>query len=317
MWIEVRGGPGALWVQSDECRLPNGELAFVNETWPAPPLPDWFGAPADSALRESSDMRGMGWPLIEHRSMKANAGQVLTFYKASAERGGLARTEKWPAGRAGPGYSAENGEYAFNLDVYEHRDLAFWTIQLSYKNRKRHQFASPPLLFVGRDDERVTLRHERIGQEYWAPVATARDSEPPTAEREMLREEPLTWSLLPTWVQFGIDNGTEGNAVRNRGQNGAEEWSASIHQRFEGDPQVMFEACLNSLDAHGFDAGGTERPDHTYFISILQGGHSQNAHIRSKEGDRAIVTALNTLGHLMLFIRYSPAQGQSYPASNS
>ena len=31
MWIKVHGGPVPLWVRLHECRLPEGDLAFVNE----------------------------------------------------------------------------------------------------------------------------------------------------------------------------------------------------------------------------------------------------------------------------------------------
>jgi len=312
MWIEVHGGSVSLWVPSDECRLPNGDLAFANEAWPAPPLPGWFGAPADSTLRESSDMRGMGWPLVEHRSMQGNAGQVLAFHRDVAQRGGLAMAAWLPVGRAGPGFSAENAEYALDLDVHEHGDLAFWTIQLRSRIRRRNKAFSPPLVLVGRNDERVTLRHEFIDEEYWAPVNAVRDSEPQAVEREPFREEPVMWSLLPPWAQFSVDDGSEGQARVRRGENGAEEWDASILSPLEGDPQSAFEFCLDSLDAHGFDASGIQRPNHSYFVSIMPGGHSRNAHIRSEAGDQAIVTVLNTPA---LFIRYSPSQGVSLPVS--
>ena len=160
VWIEVSSGPGPLWVQTEECRLPNGDLAFVYEAGPAPRLPGWFGAPADSTFRESSDLRGVGMPLTEIRSMRTNAGQILAFYGDRIERGGLARTEEPQVGRGGPGFCAENTGYIFQLDVYEHKDLVFWTIQFGAKAvRKRKPTITSPLLLVGRNEERVTLRH--------------------------------------------------------------------------------------------------------------------------------------------------------------
>src|SRR5258708_29897720 len=110
MWIEVRGGPGPLWVKHDECHLPSGDLAFVNEARQTAPLPDWFEAPADSKLRGCSDMRSFGWPLIEHRSMQGNAHEVLAFYDGVIGRGGFARSDWLPMG-GWPGFRAENAAY--------------------------------------------------------------------------------------------------------------------------------------------------------------------------------------------------------------
>jgi hypothetical protein len=118
MWLEVSGGPEALWVHADECRLPDGELAFVYETDPTPPLPGWHGAPADSWVRRRSSILGC-WD--EARSAPMKAEQVLAYYWAR-----VARCLEPPVGRAGPGFSAENAEWRFDLNVYEHRDLAFF-----------------------------------------------------------------------------------------------------------------------------------------------------------------------------------------------
>jgi hypothetical protein len=160
MWIEVRGGPGPLWVKHDECRLPGGDLAFVNEARLAPPLPDWFEAPPDSKLRQNSDMRSFGFPLIEDRSMQGNADQVVAFYDGVIERGGLARSEWLPMGRW-PGFSAESADHHLSIGVYEHRDLVFWTVQFGSASPSRKKVACSLFLpLVGRNDERVTLRHE-------------------------------------------------------------------------------------------------------------------------------------------------------------
>jgi hypothetical protein len=317
MWFEVSGGPGPLWVRIDECRLPDGELAFVSEIGriPIPAWPSWFGTPTDSRLRNPSDLAVMGHPLSEVRSMRAKAGQVLAFYGQRVELGGLTRTEEPQVGRGGPGFSAENSEYSFALDVYEHKDFVFWTVQLGTKIRRRKIVNTGRLLLVGRHHERATLRHPDTGEEYWVPADALCDSEPPDARPEGPRTEPLIWSLLPAWAQFGVDNGKQGEVCRYRGQSGAEEWNASIRSRVDGDPRSVFESCLDSLDANGFDASGTQRPHHSYYVSVLQWGHSLNAHIQSEIGDYAIVTVLNTLGYLSRHIRYSPPQGESPPVS--
>jgi hypothetical protein len=81
----------------------------------------------------------------------------------------------------------------------------------------------------------------------------------------------------------------------------------------EGDPRLVFESCLDRLDAHGFDPSGVQQPDRAYFVSLLQWGHSMNVHIQSEAGDHAAVTVLNTLGLLTVSATYSPPLGASPP----
>jgi hypothetical protein len=291
MWIEITGGPRSLWVRSDECRLADGDLAFVNKPGPPPALPEWLEAPVDSRLRASDSV--LGFPLMECRSMRAKASQILAFYRGCIQRGRLALTE-------GQGLSAENDEYTFGLDIYEHNDLAFWTIQLCSKVRQRRAVLASDMLLVARNDERLTLRNQYTAEEYWAPVTAVRDSEPPDARPEPARSEPILWSSLPGWIQFDMDGGNKGE------KHGVEQWNATIKVPLNNDPTSAFARCLDSLDAHGFDGSGTQQPDRSYFVSVLQRGHSLNAHIRSETGDRATATVLNTLGHVTLFLRYSP-----------
>jgi len=256
-------------------------------------------------------MRGFGWPLIEYRSMQGSVDQVLAFYGGMIERAGLAITESLPLG-GWPGIYAENAEYFLGIEIYEHKDLVFWTVQLSSTRQRRQKVLhSRFFLLLGRNDERVTLRHESKDEEYWAPVDAVRDSEPPDVERP--RIEPITWSLLPAWIQFGTESGRQGKAVRYQGESGAEEWNSHIDRPFEGNAQAMFESCLDNLDSRGFDASGTKRPDRSYFVSLC--GVQLTAHIQSEAGDRASVTVVNTLGYLTLFIRYSPSQGVPLPLS--
>ncbi len=243
--------------------------------------------------------------------MRATTRQILAFYGDLIERGQLARTKGPHVVRLAPGFSAEDANYFFELDVYEHKDLAHWTIQLAPKVRQ-HKAAIPATLeLVSRNDERCTLRHPATTDEYWAPAASVRDSEPPDLTRESCRSEPLMWSSLPGWCQFGLDSGRFGEVHRCTGKNGADEWSASISTPLVGDPRMLFAHCLDRLDDQGFDGSGIQRPDRSYSVSILQWGYSLNAFIQSEAGDQASATVLNTLGRVVLFLRYSPPRASS------
>ena len=309
LWIEVRGGLGPLWVREEECRLPDGSPAFANQRTPLPPLPAWFEAPPNSTVRVHEDMRDTGLPLIENRSMQGNAAQVLTFYEGVAKRAGLARTNWQPFGW--PGFRAENTDYALIVEALDRKDLVFWTVQLGNLTGQRPTIISSGryLLFAGRKEDRVTLRREAEGKEYWAPSGAFRDTAPPPVE--VPPTEPILWSLLPAWVQFAVESGSHGELVRHRDETGAEKWGASIDWRFRGTPQAMFDSCLDGLDAHGFDATGAHRPDHSYYVSVC--GVQWTAHVRSEEGDRAGVTVIDTLGHLNLVIRYTPVPSAPVP----
>src|SRR5438874_12713479 len=63
MWIEVRGAAKPFWLDTNQCRLPNGELAFAYENLQKPAIPSWFAAPP--AKRHSAE-RGGGVLGIEY-----------------------------------------------------------------------------------------------------------------------------------------------------------------------------------------------------------------------------------------------------------
>jgi hypothetical protein len=90
MWIEVRGAPKPLWIDTDECRLPGGELAFAYENLQKPATPSWFSAPAVSALRRSSEKLWAWYDRQEHCSLGGSVREVLAFYEESVAVGGLA-----------------------------------------------------------------------------------------------------------------------------------------------------------------------------------------------------------------------------------
>ncbi len=309
MWIEVQGGLRRLWVQSDKCLLQNGDLAFVHEViTPLPPPPAWLEAPKGSKLRQQSDMRGIGWPLIEHRSMRGSADDLLAFYGGLVERAGLVRTE-WRPLVGFRGLSAENGEHTLGITVYERKDLVFWTFHLGTKRRGRSKVLSSRIfVLLAQDQERVVLRHESSGEEYWAPIDALTDTEPTPVVRPQM--EPITWSLLPEWVQFGFESGTQGRVHRYQDQNGEQRWNASVRKNFEGSPEAMFEFCLDSLDSFGFDASGTDWPEHNYFVSLA--GPQWTAFIQSEKA-AAGLTVEKTLGSPCLFVCYSPSPGVTVP----
>jgi len=311
IWIEVVGGPGPLWVQCDECRLENGDLAFVNVAGPTPPLPAWFRAPASSSLRKSEDMRGSGFPRLETRSMRGDAVGVLTFYQACMEQGGLLRTDETQKpqfgrptpgyNRAVPGFHAENTRDAFSIDIYEHGGLAFWTIELLSLGSRRKAVPNSPLRLVRRNEERVILLNPDTGKECTAPTVALRGFVPQDVKRDNPRREPIVWSSLPEWVQFSVAGESRGDLHRRCGANGIDEWHASVASLAKGDPRAVFESCLDSLDVRGFDASGVQRPERSYCVTVLPGGHSLNADVQSEAGDRASVTLADT----QLRIRYA------------
>jgi hypothetical protein len=67
-------------VEANECRLRNGELAFVYVAGPTPPLPDRFEAPAGSTLRQSPD-----WPRV-FRSKPNIRGSHLRYNRGEVRR---------------------------------------------------------------------------------------------------------------------------------------------------------------------------------------------------------------------------------------
>src|ERR1035438_6274936 len=163
--IYVHGGPGnlGLEVETDDCRLRNGEAAFPRQAvvQPPPPLPDWYSAPPGSSLRQSVDMRG----IYEILSGRAAVDEVLAFYESCTARGGLGRSSEPAAGRVVPGFGAEDADYALCIDLYRHNDLTSWTINLNDKTiRSRNRI--PPLRLLDRNNERAILQYPGTGEEY-------------------------------------------------------------------------------------------------------------------------------------------------------
>jgi hypothetical protein len=312
MWIRVTGGQRTVWVEAEQCHRPNGTLAFAGGPITVPPPPDWFGFPAESTLRRAceEEVRASGFPLFEVRSMRATDRDVLDFYEKCAERGALTRKPEPQVGRVGPGFEAESDDHKFGIEVYGRNDLAFWTIQYCDKAFLR-TIRPHRLLLVAQDGNTVQLRHPTFAaDEFWAPIDAVRDTEPPSENRfRPPRRSTVLWSSLPEWVQFGSGFGTEGEITLQSDEQGSARWNAQLLTRFNGDPDRAFESSLDYLEGQGFDPSGTDRPERSYYVSVLQWGHSLNARIQSASGEGGRVSVLNTLGHVSLLVQYWPAEG--------
>jgi hypothetical protein len=306
--IYIQGGAGnlVLEVETDDCLLRNGEIAFPGPVMEEPPpLPDWYLAPTGSSIRESMSMLGR----FELLSGPAAADEVLAFYESCTARGGLVKSPEPSLRRAVPGFRAESADYTLRLDLYRHNGLTFWTIQLGHKGTQLSK-RLPLLRLLERNDERAILQDPETGEEYVAPASalTEYDQRARIERYSRPREtETILWSSLPAWIQFGFGEGSLGEVHRQDEPDGEGTWEASILQQIDADDHLeIFEACLNKLDACGFDPTGSERPDRSYLVSVLQSGHSLNAHVRTEAGESGSLTVLNTLGNLSAFSRYSP-----------
>src|SRR6266568_5203385 len=129
MWIEVKDAPRQLWIDTDECRRPDGELAFAYENPQKPAIPSWFATPPASKLRGSSEKLWAWYDRQEHRSLRGTMPEVLAFYEAAIAQGGLAK-EQYTCSRAGAGFSADDRKKSwFSLDLYQHGEIVFWTAE--------------------------------------------------------------------------------------------------------------------------------------------------------------------------------------------
>jgi hypothetical protein len=200
--ILVNSSSGTFEVEIDECRLRNGDLAFPNVAYLPASRPDWFSAPPRSLRRESLDLFGrnpFGRNLGEIRSIEGTAAEVLKFYEACAERGGLVRMEGPALGRAVPGFEAEDAKFRFSIDLYQHKDLTFWTTQLLEKTSLQNRI--PKLKLVDRNDERAILQDTVTGEEYVAPASALAEVQPREAPRIEQYRLVFTPEMGSIWFQ--------------------------------------------------------------------------------------------------------------------
>lgn len=320
MNIEVRGGSKPLWVCEFDCYLPDGEMAFSYQDYPEPPQPSWLRVPEGSQLRDpAGSSKNPEIPIFESRSMRGHAESILAFYQECTDCGGLNRIENTVVGRAQkkfhisriePGFYAENSEFFFILDIFQHKETVFWTVEHGqWLPASFHSKWIPKyLIYVGEKKGRITLRDPASGVEYWAPAKAMADSKPKfvsgaNREREREKEIPILWSLLPSWMQFDLPPETMGTAtpvpILNR-------WAAGIScMKFEGSAHDKLKACLNYLDQNGFDGTGIEQPERRYFLMCMTGGRHMNVRIQAETGERGSVTVVHTLDSPLLYLHYS------------
>ena len=301
MWIRVEDAPRPFWVDTDECRLPNGELAFAYENLKKPAIPRWFTSPTASMLRGSSEMLWAWYNLREDRSLRGNLKEVLAFYEDVIANGGLAK-EEYTRPRAGHGFSADNRKRTFfNLDLYEHGNVIYWTVELGIQVCEPKPWTRA-LLFKSADEHCVVLRHPKTSDEYWIPVTKLRDGHPSADD---FRQESVLWSSLPAWLQFDFEDGLRAAALHVRREDGTEDTQITIVTPL-GDAASRFESYLNSLDTLGFDASGV-RPSNTYYVSLAVNGRYRYAHISCDSGEKALIGVHDNSYDPTLFVRYYPS----------
>ena len=328
MYIEVRGGSKPLWVYEFGCFLPDGEMAFSYYKHPELPQPSWLRVPEGSQLREPCSSKNPERPIFESRSMRGNAENILAFYQDCTDCGGLNGIESPVAdhalkmtqlSRIEPGFYAESAEYYFSLEIFQHKEIVFWTVEHgqklppSFRSKKEPKY----LLYGGEESSRVTLRNPDSGDEYWAPAKALTDSRPKfilgaKRERERERQVPILWSLLPSWMQFDLPPETEGTAVPIMI---TKHWAAGIScMKFAGSAHDKLETCLNYLDQNGFDGTGIEQPDRSYFLTCIEGGRHMTAQIKTERGESGCITVVSTLDTPLLYLHYS-APGTDIPGN--
>ncbi|SPE27270.1 hypothetical protein SBA3_1340018 [Candidatus Sulfopaludibacter sp. SbA3] len=140
-------------------------------------------------------------------------------------------------------FCAEDAHHRFSFDVYEHRDLVFWTIQPGSKIAPRQTVIRGPLLLGDRNEERVILRQSDCDKEYWAPVNAVRHPAPPDAQWESARMDPILRSSLPEWVQFGVVPGSEGEGYFAS----ALQWGHSRNARVRRGEEEASVTVVNTL----------------------------------------------------------------------
>lgn len=311
MWLKVDTGQGVQWVRQDECRLHDGQLAFIRTCGVIRPVPDWFVPPEYAMIRHWDNPPGLS--IICHSqicSAIATAEEVLGYYTALVHRAGLVLAIDQPqAGRNTPGFSASSDEIRFFIDAIQYRNVVYWAVQIGARAEAPRVIRAGTMKLIGQDGRGLMLRVTETGEECWAPATALADVEPVQVKHERPREEPITWSTLPEWLQFGIPAESKG-VLRTYTPPSFDEWRATIDVPLKIDWRDALESCLAHLDSHGFDATGTKRPNRSYYLVVLQWGHRIEVHIVN-EDDRASVTCLDTLGYMTLHVDYEHRRAAS------
>ena len=312
----VHDGTAQLLVDDQQCYLANGELAFVDERLRRP-LPPWFEAPKASTIRDFYGLRDCALNHFETRSMQASDVDVVEFYSDHIAAGGLARiadpVDPELPGRCCPGFSAASADHRFSINVYQWRNLSFFTTILSHLDPKRDQ-SSLPLQVTRRTSERVMLWIPHRMEECWVSM-NAVTVVGQFNHEDLLRSlqprqehEQMSWSSLPAWLQFAIPGRTDSLFGHRRDQGELVEWDGRTVLSSSNDAYGVFNTCLELLDSYGFDLTGSIRPDHSYFLQVHQQGQILQAYIHSESEGDAILALLN-VGEASIMLRYSKSRG--------
>lgn len=315
MQIEVRDGSRILWVEEFGCFVENGELAFSYHELPDIIAPDWYGSPEDSALREERKTKNPERPAEELRSMHASATEIVSFYRERILRGGLTPVEDpvvdhslqmTDLSRLEPGFYAENDGYRLSLDVFEHRGISFWRVKHGPKLPSEFRSRKEPkhLIFVREVDGKAILRNPETNDELWAhpnaltngPSRHAQDPKHSSPEKV-----PISWRLLPDWIQVEIAPGTESTASSSFSGDTLAGFSC---MKLSREIRTELEQSLDQLDTFEFDATGLQSPDHNYYLRPMTGGRHIEVRITERSGDQASLTFVNTCSGPMLYAYY-------------
>jgi len=248
--------------------------------------------------------------------MRAASSEVLTFYKERLVQNEFTLIENpvvnhalqmTELSRIQPGFYAESDTYHLSLELYEHRRICFWRVKHGPKLPSGFRSKKEPkyLVLVGQTEERVMLQNPETGDHLWATPDAVSEDQPRHAQYSKFappEEFPISWSLLPGWIEMGIAPGTEVTASST--------FHGCAHAGFSAmklskDPRIELERCLNKLDAFAFDPTGIDRPKHTYYLASMTGGRHISVHISAESGDTALLTFVSTMAEPVLYAYYS------------
>jgi hypothetical protein len=319
MQIEVRDESRMLWVEEFGCFLENGELAFSYYGLPDIIEPDWCGAPEGSLLREGRKSNNPEHPNEELRSMRITAGDVFTYYKERLVQNEFRLIENpvvdhalqmMELSRIQPGFYAETDAYRLSLEAYEHRGICFWRVKHGPKLLSGFRSKKEPkyLVLVNQMEEKEVLQNPETGDQLWATAGSLTEEPPRHAQYPKFvapEKSPISWSILPGWIEMEIVPGTEITA--------SSAFHGGAHAGFSAmkltrDPHIELEICLDRLDAFAFDPTGIDRPQQTYYLSPMTGGRHISVHVSAESGDTALLTFVSTMAEPVLYGYYSTAR---------
>ena len=183
------------------------------------------------------------------------------------------------------------------LLAYEHGTK----LPSGFRSKKEPRY----LVLVSQIEEKVILQNPETGDYLWAPPDALSEDQPRHAQYPKFATPesfPISWSLLPDWIEIEIAPGTEVTA--------SSAFHGGSHAGFSAmkliqEPQIELERCLDRLDAFAFDPTGTDRPQQNYYLSSMTGGRHISVHIQAESGDTALLTFVSTMTEPVLYGYYS------------